>query len=73
MKVTELKDWNKLTPEEQARLRDVYEVGADDELPESITKTMAQPTPADVEIGTPENPSTVVIHTESVVVNENEK
>lgn len=38
MKVTELKDWNKLTPAEQARLRDVYNVGADDELP--ITQTM---------------------------------
>lgn len=45
MKVTELKDWNKLTPEEQARLRDVYQVDQDDNLPESITKTMAQVLP----------------------------
>lgn len=45
MKVTELKNWNTLTPEEQARLRDMYNVGEDDELPEAITKTMAQPAP----------------------------
>lgn len=36
MKLTELKDWNKLTPEEQARLKEVY--GEDPE----ITKTMAE-------------------------------
>ena len=51
MKVTELKDWNTLTPEEQARIRDVYNVGEDDELPESITKTMAQPAPDGAEGG----------------------
>lgn len=51
MKVTELKDWDKLTPEEQARIRDMYNVGADDELPEAFTKTMAQPAPEGVEGG----------------------
>lgn len=51
MKVTELKDWKTLTPEEQARLRDVYNVGADDELPKSMTKTMAQPAPEGAEGG----------------------
>lgn len=45
MKVTELKDWDKLTPEEQARLKDVYQVDAEDNLPEPITKTMAQKPP----------------------------
>jgi len=45
MKVTELKNWNQLTPEEQARLRDIYNVDTEDNLPESITKTMANPTP----------------------------
>jgi hypothetical protein len=45
MKVTDLKDWSKLTPAEQARLKEVYNVGADDELPTNITKTMAQPAP----------------------------
>lgn len=45
MKVTDLKDWNKLTPEEQARLRDMYDVDENDNLPESITKTMANPAP----------------------------
>lgn len=41
MKVTELKDWNLLTPEEQERLREVYGVDDNDNLPEEITKTMA--------------------------------
>lgn len=45
MKVTDLKDWNKLTPEEQARIRDVYQVDAEDNLPSIITKTMAQEPP----------------------------
>jgi hypothetical protein len=45
MKVTELKDWNKLTPDEQARIRDVYNVDKDDNLPEDMTKTMGQPAP----------------------------
>lgn len=51
MKVTELKDWNKLTPEEQVRLREIYNVDAEDNLPESITKTMAQPAPTTEEGG----------------------
>lgn len=41
MKVTELKDWNKLTPTEQDRLKKVYNVDKDGNLPEVITKTMA--------------------------------
>lgn len=45
MKVTDLKNWHTLTPEEQARLRDVYQVDEEDNLPESITKTMAQEPP----------------------------
>ena len=51
MKVTELKDWNKLTPEEQARLRDVYQVDEQDNLPEAITKTMAQKPPKEEDHG----------------------
>ena len=43
MKLTELKDWDKLTPAEQKRLREVY--GDDPQ----ITKTMAQPAPKDAE------------------------
>lgn len=45
MKVTELANWNTLTPAEQDQLRNAYNVGADDELPESMTKSMAQPSP----------------------------
>lgn len=45
MKVTELKDWKKLTPKEQKRLRDIYNVDENDNLPEAITKTMAQKPP----------------------------
>lgn len=45
MKVTELKDWNKLTPEEQERLKKVYNVDKEGNLPQSITKTMGNPTP----------------------------
>ena len=44
MKVTELKDWNLLTPEEQARLKEVYNV-EEDELPQDMTKTMAEKPP----------------------------
>lgn len=47
MKVTELKDWSTLTPDEQARLRDMYNVGADDELPQTITKTVGNPAPSE--------------------------
>lgn len=78
MKVTELKDWNTLTPQEQARIRDMYQVGADDELPASITKTMANPaptgdpTPTSTEVITPKEGSTVVVNAENVVVNERE-
>lgn len=57
MKITDLKNWNSLTPDEQARLRDMYQVGTDDELPESITQTMANPTPT----GQPEPGTTEVI------------
>lgn len=82
MKVTELKDWNLLTSEEQARLRDVYQVGADDELPETLTKTMAQPAPVNSDIQespttegkttiiTPKEGSTVTVNAESVTVHE---
>jgi hypothetical protein len=45
MKVTELKNWANLTPQEQDRIRDVYQVDEDDNLPANITKTMAQPAP----------------------------
>lgn len=45
MKATDLKNWNQLTPEEQARLRDVYQVDENDNLPETITQTMANPAP----------------------------
>lgn len=41
MKVTDLKDWKKLTPKEQERLRQVYEVDENDNLPDTITKTVA--------------------------------
>jgi hypothetical protein len=51
MKITELKRWNDLTPEEQARLRDVYQVDENDNLPESITKTMANSSPTGQEEG----------------------
>lgn len=51
MKVTDLKRWNDLTPEEQARLRDVYQVDENDNLPENITKTMGDPVPTGVEGG----------------------
>jgi hypothetical protein len=37
MKLKDLKNWNKLTPKEQKRLKEVY--GEDPE----VTKTMAQP------------------------------
>lgn len=47
MKVTELRNWNSLTPEEKERLRDVYNVDENDNLPENITKTMAQPAPTE--------------------------
>ena len=43
MKLSDLKDWNKLTPAEQERLRKVY--GEDAE----ITKTMAQKPPAETQ------------------------
>lgn len=43
MKLEELKDWNTLTPEEQARLRKVY--GSNP----NITKTMAEKPPIDPE------------------------
>lgn len=51
MKVTDLKDWNRLTQEEQDRLREMYNVDSEDNLPESITKTMAQPAPEQTEEG----------------------
>lgn len=81
MKVTELKDWSKLTPEEQARLREVYQVDSDDELPESLTQTMAQPAPTEptaesptpegkTTIITPKEGSTVTVNAESVTVHE---
>lgn len=41
MKLTELKNWNELSPEEQARLKEVY--GQDAE----ITQTMAEKPPQD--------------------------
>lgn len=44
MKVTELKNWNALTPEEQARLKEVYNV-EDEQLPQEMTKTMAEKPP----------------------------
>lgn len=43
MKLEELKDWKKLTVEEQARLREIY---GDDP---HITKTMAEKPPLDPE------------------------
>lgn len=43
MKLEELKDWDKLTPDEQARLKKVY----GEEPP--ITKTMAEKPPVDPE------------------------
>lgn len=45
MNVTELEDWNSLTPQEQERLKDIYNVDADGNLPETITQTMAQESP----------------------------
>lgn len=48
MKLTELKNWDKLTKEEQDRLKEMYGEEAE------ITKTMAQPAPED-----PENPQPV--------------
>ncbi len=45
MNVTDLKKWNSLTPEEQERLKNAYNVDADGNLPESITQTMAQVSP----------------------------
>ncbi len=41
MKLEELKNWDKLTPQEQARLRDVYGDNP------HITKTMAEKPPVD--------------------------
>lgn len=43
MKVADLRNWTSLTKEEQARLRDVYQVDKNDNLPEHVTKTMAEP------------------------------
>jgi len=69
MKITELKDWNILTPEEQARLREVYQVGANDELPESFTLEMSeQEAPT-----APQGNTNVTINAENVEVNEVEK
>lgn len=51
MKVTELRSWNELTPKEQERLRKVYNVDKNDNLPDSITKTMANPAPEGEEGG----------------------
>lgn len=44
MKVSELINWEALTPKEKARLKEVYNVQGE-ELPEIITKTMANPEP----------------------------
>jgi len=69
MKITELKDWSLLTPEEQARLREVYQVDADDELPESFTLEMSeQEAPTNQQGDT-----NVTINAENVEVNEVEK
>lgn len=43
MKLEELKDWNKLSPQEQSRLREVYGDNP------HITKTMAEKPPVDSE------------------------
>jgi len=51
MKVTELKNWSTLTEAEKARLIEIYNVDEDGNLPEAITKTMAQPTPPGAEGG----------------------
>lgn len=45
MKVTELKNWKKLTHEEQERIREVYQVDTKNNLPEDITQTMANKPP----------------------------
>lgn len=83
MKVTDLAEWNTLTVEEQARLRDMYQVGSDDELPESLTTPMEKaeaaktppPAPATKSTGkttviTPKAGSTVTVNAESVTVHE---
>lgn len=51
MKVTELANWNNLTPEEQARVREMYNVDSEDNLPELMTKSMAEPAPHGVDQG----------------------
>lgn len=51
MKVTELKAWKTLTPQEQARLKEIYNVDKKGNLPESMTKSMGQPAPEGVEKG----------------------
>jgi hypothetical protein len=69
MKITELKDWGTLTAEEQARLREAYQVGEDDELPESFThETPEQEVPT-----APQADTNVTINAENVEVNESEK
>lgn len=83
MKVTDLAEWNTLTVEEQARLRDMYQVGSDDELPEALTPSMAgtAPTPAATSktatkstgkttIITPKEGSTVTVNADKVTVHE---
>lgn len=43
LKLSELKNWNLLSPEEQARLKEVY--GVEDDTPLEVTKTMAEKPP----------------------------
>lgn len=69
MKITELKDWDKLTPEEQARLREMYQVDEEDNLPDSYV-AHTESTPLVPDLG---DDQTIVINTENVIVNENVK
>lgn len=65
MKITELKNWNSLNPEEKVRLREILQVGANDNLPPSYVEPEDSPTQP------PTSGETFIIHTDNVTVNQN--